>query len=812
MSKTQESLLGSVSASLCLNLFRISDFGFRISLRVIRLLLIASLLGFVVSAPAQQFTPHVGYVYPAGGRQGTTFQVRVGGQYLNGATNAFVTGNGVRAAVLEHTKPLTPQEFNSLRDQLKELQDKRVAAFQNGRKRGAQGGAQTSTNAVWTDADAERFAKIRQKLVTLAPKRNVNPAIGETVTLRVTLGPDVEPGEHELRLGTLAGLSNPLLFCVGQLPEFNKKEPRIADDATALRQLRNNTDQKAVPPTEMSVTLPATINGQTLPGGVDRYRFNAHTGQRLVIAASARELIPYLADAVPGWFQASLALYDGKGHELQHADHYRFHPDPVLLFEVPKDGEYVAEIRDSIYRGREDFVYRITIGEVPFITSIFPLGGPAGAQTSVELTGWNLPAAKLTMDAKGKEPGVYSLSVSNEVRSSNPMPFAVDDLPEALEREPNDSAATAQVVTLPVIINGRIDKPGDWDVFRFEGHAGQQVVADVEARRLDSPLDSVLRLTDAAGKQLAFNDDHEDKGAGLDTHYADSYLRFTLPADGAYYVYLGDAQQAGGPEYAYRLRLGAPQPDFALRVVPSSITARAGMNIPITVYALRKDGFTNEITLALRNAPEGFTVSGAKVPSNVDQVRFTLSASAAPRSEPFNLGIEGSAMIQGREVVHPAVPAEDMMQAFLYRHLVPSQQMAVSVAGNGRAMSRAWVKILGAMPVKIPAGGTARVRVGAPSNAFAERFQLELSEPPEGITLQNVSAVSEGAELVLRCDPAKVKPGFKGNLIVNIFADRSQAGEKKAKKQANQRRAAVGVLPAIPFEVVEPEKLARQSN
>ena len=111
----------------------------------------------------------------------------------------------------------------------------------------------------------------------------------------------------------------------------------------------------------------------------------------LVVVAAARELIPYLADAVPGWFQAALALYDAKGHELEHADHYLFHPDPVLHYEIPKDGEYVVEIRDSIYRGREDFVYRITLGELPYVTSIFPLGGPAGAQTTVELKGWNLP-------------------------------------------------------------------------------------------------------------------------------------------------------------------------------------------------------------------------------------------------------------------------------------------------------------------------------------------------------------------------------------------------------------------------------------
>jgi len=67
-------------------------------------------------------------------------------------------------------------------------------------------------------------------------------------------------------------------------------------------------------------------------------------------------------------------------------------------------------------------------------------------------------------------------------------------------------------------------------------------------------------------------------------------------------VELGDAQGHAGPEYTYRLRVSRPQPDFALRVVPSS-----------TVYALRRDGFSGDIVLALKNAPEGFVLSGAKI-------------------------------------------------------------------------------------------------------------------------------------------------------------------------------------------------------
>jgi hypothetical protein len=49
---------------------------------------------------------------------------------------------------------------------------------------------------------------------------------------------------------------------------------------------------------------------------------------------------------------------------------------------------------------------------------------------------------------------------------------------------------------------------------------------------------------------LAFNDDHEDKASALSTHHADSLIQATLPADGSYYLRLGDAQHEGGSEYA----------------------------------------------------------------------------------------------------------------------------------------------------------------------------------------------------------------------------------------------------------------------
>ena len=97
--------------------------------------------------------------------------------------------------------------------------------------------------------------------------------------------------------------------------------------------------------------------------------------------------------------------------------------------------------------------------------------------------------------------------------------------------------------------------------------------------------------------------------------------------------------------------------------LPSSLGVRGGASVPLTVYALRRDGFTNEITLALQDAPAGFKLNGAKVPANQDQVRLTLQAPAAPTEKPITLYLEGRAVIQGHTVVHAAVPAD--LQHFL---------------------------------------------------------------------------------------------------------------------------------------------------
>lgn len=760
--------------------------------------LAAALFAAPVPAQTGEQTPHIGYLYPAGGRQGTTVEVSVGGQYLRGAKTVYFSGEGVRATVTSYVRPLNNDLLKAIGQRLRE-----VRKAQSPDAPGARAPVKVGKKA--PDADAATVPlpdhPLLRNLDALSPaelqyvadyffskKRQKNAQIGELAVLEITIDPGADPGERELRLGAAGGLTNPMCFEVGQLPETSEREP-------------NDPPAAAKPPAGALPETPFLLNGQILPGDVDRFWFHGRAGQNLVVEATARGLNPYLADAVPGWFQATLSLYDAAGRELASNDDYRFNPDPVLCFKVPADGDYAVEIGDALYRGREDFVYRVAVGEQPFITAYFPLGGHAGEALKTEIAGWNLPARTLALDTESGGGDTRQTCMEGGQTRSNTVTYAVDDSPESLEAEPNDTIETARRVPSPGIVNGRIDRPGDTDLFQFDGHAGDGIVAEVIARRLQSPVDSVLYLLDASGATLAWNDDRETPNTGLLTHHADSYLRAQLPEDGVFYVKVADAQHNGGSACAYRLRIGPPRPDFELYVTPSTLNIHAGLGAPATVHAVRKDGFDGEIVLALADVDNGFTLEGGRIPAGCDGIRVTFGAPRQAPPEPVTLQLAGRAEVGGRPVCRTVAPAEDMMQAFLYRHLVPSRQLLAAVR-SGRRPAPA-IKVVPAGAIRIPAGGTAEVRVQAPPGPMLEHIQLTLNDPPDGITLAEVKPATDGLALVLSADGELVAPGFTDNLIVAASTE-AQAPRNKAAGARTNRRVALGVLPAIPIEVVAP--------
>ncbi|MEQ1851820.1 MAG: hypothetical protein ABMA01_09545, partial [Chthoniobacteraceae bacterium] len=229
-----------------------------------RLVIAIAAVAFAPVAHAQR-VPRIGYVYPAGGQQGRTFEVTLGGQNLTGANEVYFSGRGIEAKVVSHQRPLNGKETEFLRERLAQLEEERKSA---------------SVSASKTPATPDReIAEIKEKLANFGNGRPFNVAIAENVTLQVTMAPDATLGQQEIRVATPSGLSNPLVFFVGQLPEFSEAP---AKGSMKVEIDTNPRGQKKRQPKEELpvVTLPAVINGQILAGEVDRLRFTARRGQR----------------------------------------------------------------------------------------------------------------------------------------------------------------------------------------------------------------------------------------------------------------------------------------------------------------------------------------------------------------------------------------------------------------------------------------------------------------------------------------------------------------------------------------------------
>ena len=798
-----------------------------------RKMLLCGIVSFsVMSVWADE--PQIGYLYPAGGQQGTTIRIAAGGQFLRGADTVYISGDGVTAKVVRNARGfqnLNGDQRKALQKKLKDLRDERIAELppdvrakltpknKPAKKKASSNQKKDSEKTEEKTKEEPTPVKLPdhpllddlehkslRELVNISdqifmPRNKLQPnrQLAEMVIIDVTIAPNAKPGFRELRISTRSGLTNPMIFQVGTVPETCELEP---NDTEAYEKIPGLADLPRPEP----LKLPIVINGQIRPGDVDRFRFKAQKGQKLVIETQARSLIPYLADAVPGWFQATVALYTASGNEMAFADDFRFNPDPVLYYEITRDGNYELEIRDSIYRGREDFVYRVAIGESPFITQMFPLGGKENVQTTAAIDGWNLPQKQLSLDTAAGPAQIRKAVLKNDKQVSNVVPYAVDTLPECNEKEANNDVKTAQKISLPAIINGRIGDVGDIDVFEFTAKAGDEITAEVYARRLNSPLDALLRLTDATGKVIEWNDDYVIKDSylykdimGLTTHHADSYLMARLPQAGSYYIYLSDSQNHGGDAFAYRLHVKPRQPDFALRVTPSSLTIPAGSIVPITIHVLRKNGFGGPIDVLLKGTPAGFELQGGKIPAGCDRIHMTLASPSTPLPEPIELKLQGSINVDGKAITRDAVPADDRMQAFLYRHLVPSEQLLVQVSKKRWRMPSVE---LNELPVQVPLGGSKQVTLKTAKRPILKEIRLQLQNAPDGLSLDNVTVVPEGLAFTLKADKEQLTAGFADNLILEAFREYIPK-PKEGQPAPKQRRDSMGIIRAVPIRIID---------
>jgi hypothetical protein len=428
----------------------------------------------------------------------------------------------------------------------------------------------------------------------------------------VRIAADAEPGPRRGRLWTAEGAATGLTFVVGELPEIVEEEI--------------DGDPIAVP-----VTLPVTINGRIFPReDVDLWSFTGHKGEAVTAEVYAARLGSPLDSRVE--------VLDATGRVLAENDD-TIGRDSRLRFVPPQDGQYTIRIRDTAAGGGQNYVYRLTLTSGPVVDTIYPLGGRRGSRVPLHLAGQGVPGGPVEIDLPRDASASAALQVPVNGKERVRVTLDTDDLPEHQELEPNDTPAQAKHVPLPAVLNGRIDHPGDADHWSFHAKKGESLLFDLRAARLGSPVQGVLAVGDATGKELA--------QAAAVVPGTDPGLSFVAPADGTYWVRIRDRfANRGGPAFAYRLRVvPPPPPSFHLSLAADVLTVRRGEQARMRVAVDRLGGFSGPVTLSVDGLPAGVQASNLTIPPGQPGVEIILEAKAAAPIGGFPVQIKGTATI-----------------------------------------------------------------------------------------------------------------------------------------------------------------------
>lgn len=428
-------------------------------------------------------------------------------------------------------------------------------------------------------------------------KAQVSASTDGQVKAKITVPADAPPGLHEVRAQSAQGITTPIYFFVSQYAQAPEKEP-------------NNALGQANP-----ITIPTTVAG-VINGGedLDTFSFTAKKGERLVFDVEGFKRFAPAQNNQEGivYLDSFIVLRDADGKELAYDDDSS-RVDAFLAFEFPADGKYHVSIRDTLYRSRGDFHYRLTVGNRPTITAVFPPGGTAGKRSSVTVFGHNLDASGATTVKRFVEmqsqPGAQEFRLTTAAGMSNPVPLLAETMVDSLEVEPNNRVQDATAVQVPVVCNGKFDTLTDVDAYRFQAQGGQTLVFSIAASRLGSPVDTFLTLSDRSGKVLRRDDD----GGGM----PDARMEVTIPSTDEYVVFVRNQVRSGvGPQQFYRLSIRPRQPTFNLTfrqeginrlgaptMVPvDSVAVPQGGSIEFEVSLGRSEGQGGDVALAL-NAP-----------------------------------------------------------------------------------------------------------------------------------------------------------------------------------------------------------------
>jgi hypothetical protein len=441
---------------------------------------------------------------------------------------------------------------------------------------------------------------------------------------KLTIAPDAQLGEHSLRLRSPGGLTQLRSFWIGQFPNVAEAEPNATFE------------------TAQKIGLNHTVMGVADLEDDDYYVCSLKEGQRLSVEVEAMRLGRVM-------FDSYVAILDPKGFELASCDDTPLlRTDSFVSILAPEDGDYRILVREAAYEGTPDCQYRLHIGSFPRPTAVFPTGGKPGETIEFTFSGDPSGPIRQSITLPATAEARFALfPVHDGFSPPSPHWVTVSPLEPVSESADNSALKTAAVMpAVPSAAHGILDGKNAVDWFKFSASKGQNLVLRVIARSHRSPLDSVLSVHGADGKQLAAND---DQGA------PDSVIAWTCPADGEYALKIRDQLGRGGPDFTYRIEVAEKSPALAATLpVVERVNSQKWKTFPVprgnryaAVVNVTRENIACDAVFEAGALPAGVILHSPAIPRSTTSFPVVFEAAAdAPVAGglyPFSIKSAGDA-------------------------------------------------------------------------------------------------------------------------------------------------------------------------
>ena len=603
-----------------------------------KILLSTALAAVALGAVAKPTSIVPGYFYPASVQAGEKVRIVSGGPGSHKSVRgAWISGEGVKVTKISQV-PGFPRaagktELPWVREWLYEILDGKVEHRELPPEAlTADTDWQVNTWLYNLDehTDPLDMQIIARYLYTPEDYPQATPALDHLVILDVEVDKNAKPGCRQIMLYSGNDISAPHPLYVTAEPHVREPEyviPPLKDRHAGLNVVLH------YPSNIVASTIPVSFDGQCWPSENDVFKVKLPKGKRVTFVLNGRELLPYLGDAVPGWFNPVMRLTDPSGKEVAYADDFFYLPDPIMSLVVPEDGLYTLEVHDNLYRGRSDFVYTVHVFE----------------------------------DEK-------------DGPSFTPQQRAFACYPTPCNHLPPKPGSGADIRT------GKIDFPGRVVRHDFKVDEAKNLSFEIFARRCGSPLDSELRLygpldgktplsaapllatwTDCGEARLPPVKKPNRPGgcSSLAQPLIDAGGAWTFLEPGDYCITVSDETGDGGDDYTYTLVIDKLEPTFEVYATRSSFLGDSGS---FEVKVIRRNGFKGEIQI---DGGDGFT-SGDTIPADADSAEISVSSSDDWTGMKYAQLSASAEIAPGKRKTVRIVPADPAEQAFAYTHYLPA--------------------------------------------------------------------------------------------------------------------------------------------